>query len=477
MKKGTQKKTRLCALLVVTLICATALAYTVFANSKRAGDEVTQRSFDELTSETKRLATGLANTIHTDQVILTAMADLLANQDLSDYHNPAVLEIMRSLDLEKTFISDLELLIPNGRVLCRSGIWYNATRVLDFEEEKTKGAYISDREKDSFETGAYVMQNAVPVVRDGETVAMLYSVVDLQKASRGYQTDAYDGHAFVLIVDGSTGDILLDTWHNKLGNIADLGGRKALRGTKFEDVVEGLRRGGSGDMSFISQTTGEVLYTHYEPVGINNWSVILGVPEKVAFEGTRDVLQILYKMTFIVGVLILCYLVYVVWYMRQIQRDIYLLSVTDQGTGLLNSVAYGHFLKRNEERVFSPAACIYIDANGLHELNNAQGHEAGDQMLRAVADHLKEQFPKDGIYRVGGDEFVVFPSKADLDMCEARMRAVSEKLTALGYSISHGIAICESTTGLRELVRDADEQMLANKRAYYTIHDRRKPRS
>lgn len=181
-------------------------------------------------------------------------------------------------------------------------------------------------------------------------------------------------------------------------------------------------------------------------------------------------------MTFVVGVLILCYLVYVVWYMRQIQRDIYLLGVTDQGTGLLNSVAYGHFLKRNEERVFSPAACIYIDANGLHELNNAQGHEAGDQMLRAVADYLKEQFPKDGIYRVGGDEFVVFPSKADLDMCEARMRAVSEKLTALGYSISHGIAICESTTGLRELVRDADEQMLANKRAYYTIHDRRKPR-
>ena len=182
-------------------------------------------------------------------------------------------------------------------------------------------------------------------------------------------------------------------------------------------------------------------------------------------------------MTFIVGVLLLCYLVYVVWYMRQIQRDIYLLGVTDQGTGLLNSVAYGHFLKRNEERVFSPAACIYIDANGLHELNNAQGHEAGDRMLRTVADHLKEQFPEDGIYRVGGDEFVVFPSKADQGECETRMRVVSDKLTALGYSISHGIAICASTTGLRELVRDADEQMLANKRVYYTIHDRRKPRS
>ena len=72
---------------------------------------------------------------------------------------------------------------------------------------------------------------------------------------------------------------------------------------------------------------------------------------------------------------------------------------------------------------------------------------------------------------------MVFPSKADLDVCEARIRVVSEKLTALGYSISYGIAIRESTTGLRELVREADEQMLANKRAYYAAHDRRKPRS
>ena len=109
MKKDARKKIRFRVLLVVTLVCATGLFYTVFANAKRAGDEVIQRSVDELTSETKRLATDLANTIHADQVILTAMADLLANQDLSDYRNPAALEIMRSFDLEKTFISDLEL--------------------------------------------------------------------------------------------------------------------------------------------------------------------------------------------------------------------------------------------------------------------------------------------------------------------------------------------------------------------------------
>ena len=201
------------------------------------------------------------------------------------------------------------------------------------------------------------------------------------------------------------------------------------------------------------------------------------VAMKVALEGTRNVILTLYKMTIIVGFIILGYLAYIVWYMHQIRRDVYLMGVTDQGTGLLNSVAYGHFLQKSEKQVISPAACIYIDANGLHELNNAQGHEAGDRMLRAVADHLNEYFPKDGLYRVGGDEFVMFPSKADRDVCEARMRAVSEALSAQGYSISYGIAIHESATGLRDLVRDADERMLANKRAYYAVHDRRKPRS
>ena len=57
------------------------------------------------------------------------------------------------------------------------------------------------------------------------------------------------------------------------------------------------------------------------------------------------------------------------------------------------------------------------------------------------------------------------------------MQAVSSALAAQDYSISYGIAIHESATGLRDLIRDADERMLANKRAYYAVHDRRKPRS
>ncbi len=135
-------------------------------------------------------------------------------------------------------------------------------------------------------------------------------------------------------------------------------------------------------------------------------------------------------------------------------------------------MGYGELLHKSEQRTISPAICVYIDANGLHELNNERGHEAGDLMLHAVAESLMEQFPKGSLCRVG-DEFVVFPAPAEGQTCEDRIHSASASITAQGYSISCGIAAHESVVGLRELVREADEKMLESKLAYYAEHDRR----
>ena len=40
------------------------------------------------------------------------------------------------------------------------------------------------------------------------------------------------------------------------------------------------------------------------------------------------------------------------------------------------------------DRYQTSLACIYIDVNGLHEMNNSRGHEAGDDMIKQVAAQL-----------------------------------------------------------------------------------------
>lgn len=453
-------------MVAVTLLTGVLLFCSVFFLVRRANREITQRSFDELATATRQIAKDLVDAANADQTILSAMAELIAGHDERD--NDAVLRIMKSFSLSETFVSTVALLRPDGTR-------YDVSDTFDFETEAARGAYISDRVTSYFAPEKLVVRNVVPVVRDGETVAILYGVVLLQELSRNYQIDLYNGNAFLLLVDGNNGDILLDTWHDSLGNISELRGRKMLKGYTYEEAMKKIPNGIGGDMCTVSRSTGLTVYLHYEPVGINNWSVVLGVSEAEALAGTRGVVQTLSMMAIIVTALLLSYLGFMVWYLASARRGVYRMSITDQGTGLMNRVAYEKCLRKSDQRVIAPAACIYIDANGLHEINNERGHEAGDQLLHAVAERLREQFPRDDLYRVGGDEFVVF-SKADAAVCEARMQAVSSALAAQDYSISYGIAAQRASAGLGDLVREADENMLKNKRSYYAEHDRRRPR-
>ena len=467
-----ENKTRSRVMLAITLFSAIVLSGTVFVCARRAGKEVTQRSFDELTTATKQLAKDINNAARTDQIILSAMAELIAGQDEDDLDS--VLRIMNTFSLSETFVSTVALLRPDGTLLT-DGARYDVSGAFDFEAEAARGAYISDRVTSYFAPEKLVVRNVVPVKRDGETIAILYGMVPLQELSRSYKTDLYGGNAFVLIVDGNTGDILVDTWHNTLGNLSDLSGRKMLMGYTYEEAMKEIPNGIGGDMCTVSRSTGLTLYLHYEPVGINNWSVVLGVSEQDALAGTRGVVKILYLMSVIVGVILLSYLAYISWYLISARRGVYRMSITDQGTGLMNRVAYEKLLHGGERHTSVPAVCIYIDANGLHEINNKHGHGAGDKLLQSVAECLRAQFPDGGLYRIGGDEFVVF-SKADAAVCEARMQAVSSALAAQDYSISYGIAAQRASAGLGDLVREADENMLKNKRSYYAEHDRRRPR-
>lgn len=469
-------KKRVGMMMAVTLLIGVLLFCSVFFLVRRANREITQRSFDELATATHQIAKDLADTANADQTILSAMAELIAGQDERD--NDAVLRIMKSFSLSETFVSTVALLRPDGTLLLTDGARYDVSGTFDFETEAARGAYISDRETSYFAPEKLVVRNVVPVKRDGETIAILYGVILLQELSRNYQIDLYNGNAVLLLVDGNNGDILLDTWHDSLGNLSDLSGRKMLKGYTYEEAMKKIPNGIGGDMCTVSRSTGLTVYLHYEPVGINNWSVVLGVSEAEALAGTRGVVQTLSMMAIIVTALLLSYLGFMVWYLASARRSAFRMSVTDQVTGLFNRSAFEKYLNESEPHTFSHTVCVYIDVNGLHELNNKHGHEAGDQMLRAVAASLDEQFRSKRLYRIGGDEFVVFPESADPTVCEARMQVVCASLAAQGYSISYGLAAQEMTEGLRDLVREADEKMLEQKRTYYTsIHSHRDPRA
>lgn len=115
-------------------------------------------------------------------------------------------------------------------------------------------------------------------------------------------------------------------------------------------------------------------------------------------------------------------------------------------------------------------SCVYVDVNGLHELNNASGHEKGDQMLQTVALELQGRFGRDNCYRTGGDEFVAFVQ----DEPETTVRAATDELIRAlerkGCSAAIGVATQNAgSMDLDTLIRQAEQQMYQAKEEHYRI--------
>ena len=73
-------------------------------------------------------------------------------------------------------------------------------------------------------------------------------------------------------------------------------------------------------------------------------------------------------------------------------RQIEYLSQTDLLTGVKNRNHFERQMGRYPAMCSKNLICVYGDVNGLHEMNNEKGHQAGDQMLHAVAERLQNSF-------------------------------------------------------------------------------------
>jgi diguanylate cyclase (GGDEF)-like protein len=131
-----------------------------------------------------------------------------------------------------------------------------------------------------------------------------------------------------------------------------------------------------------------------------------------------------------------------------------------------------------QQHVRGPVSVLFLDVDGFKDVNDSLGHDAGDDLLRQIAQRLTGVTRVgDTVGRLGGDEFVVLCRDCDTTGAEAladRCRAsidrpfdLGGRLVRLGVSIGIATAPGSRPTRVRstDLVRDADLAMYAAKAA------------
>ena len=136
-------------------------------------------------------------------------------------------------------------------------------------------------------------------------------------------------------------------------------------------------------------------------------------------------------------------------------------AMVDPLTGLLNRRALERDVRREKARAARYGrkfSVMVIDVDGLKQVNDSEGHLAGDLYLRSLAQSLSEVLRSgDEAYRIGGDEFVIVLPETG----EARAAAVAERIEVSGAPpFSWGAATFnEDGEDLDELIGAADRRL------------------
>ncbi|NBF02130.1 EAL domain-containing protein [Pseudomonas sp. Fl5BN2] len=158
--------------------------------------------------------------------------------------------------------------------------------------------------------------------------------------------------------------------------------------------------------------------------------------------------------------------------LTEANKELTQLALHDTLTGLPNRILLADRIDQAMHRVTAHGGCfalMFIDLDGFKPVNDAFGHHMGDQLLREVAQRLREDLrSEDTLARIGGDEFVLLVQLGEPDdalrLAARQVSLVSRSFRVaeheLQISASIGIAVYPGNgLNAQELLMNADAAM------------------
>lgn len=158
------------------------------------------------------------------------------------------------------------------------------------------------------------------------------------------------------------------------------------------------------------------------------------------------------------------------------EKEMKELTYIDTLTGLSNRNLFEkNIIEYNDKNI----SAIYIDIDGLKFMNDAFGHDEGDNLILTVANEIKNVVSKkDSIFRLGGDEFIILLKNKNYN--ETRLIANKiqnnldgKKINDLDVSVSIGFSIGNENERVKDTIIKAEKKMYDNKIIFNKRHPHR----
>ena len=154
-------------------------------------------------------------------------------------------------------------------------------------------------------------------------------------------------------------------------------------------------------------------------------------------------------------------IVVMLYYIYLLQQN----TKRDSLTKLLNRQSYYSDIEKYKEDI---TAFVSMDMDGLKEINDNQGHIAGDTALKTLADcFVNSANKKQRIYRIGGDEYVILCLGTTEEHVKELISRIKGEVDKTEYSCSIGFAMRTDGSTIDMIYKLADSRMYEEKKQFY----------
>ena len=289
------------------LICVVAVIFVIAY--LRISSLTEKRCIARMEEGANTVITEIQQKVMRDSRLLNSIATILSNSQSFDRET--------FVDSISTFAPMMEtmqvrILLPDNTVIEANGDTIDGTAQMSFDELVPLGEHVSNRMLSLEMDNEPVLRHYIPIVQNGETVAILYGVTlvnDLPDIMN--VNNIYNSNSSAFIIDVQNGDFIMDTYHEEPGNLYDFSSRQLRDDTSWDEQFKKMTSLQKGYVVFYSEIAEEWFYMYYAPAGINRWEIAVAVPESNAFSNLYAIRRIFCIMASCIAVIMILYYLWV----------------------------------------------------------------------------------------------------------------------------------------------------------------------
>lgn len=272
---------------------------------------------------------------------------------------------------------------------------------------------------------------STPIFKDNKVHAVLFGIESTEKFSKNFLISMYSGLGYTFLIN-SSGDVIvnspeIDIISSNLYN--DL--EHDISNTK---VIEELPSIFSGQTSTnLKVKFKEYQYINVSPLGIDDWWLVTGVPEKVLNRQVEDITIVIQGVA--VAFYIVSLLILMIYLKGRKNQEVKLANIAyvDPLTGLYNKAYISENFK-NYIHQGNKKALVMYNISKFKLINEIYGENVGNEVLKQIAEKLKNEIKTHEIaIREYGDQFFVIYNYQNRQELEARILNIINQIQYVKY--------------------------------------------